>query len=177
MIDLEEIKSRINPQYADRRGSESHERKMLCDEIESLRQRLAEKDAEIELERTARQQVEKLLHKQAETIAASQLQNTQLREVVDKANGKLLAATMCHQNAVGVLVEEAYQVTTKALSLPQDTTALEAIKAQVAHEAGEVMRQRAILPFIQDHCEYFGREITDAIRALPGVTLEDIKNG
>jgi len=37
MLDLDEIKSRINPAYADRRGSESHERKMLCNEIERLR--------------------------------------------------------------------------------------------------------------------------------------------
>ena len=37
MIDLAEIKGRINPAYADRRGTESHERKMLCDEIERLR--------------------------------------------------------------------------------------------------------------------------------------------
>jgi hypothetical protein len=45
MLDLAEIKSRINPAYADRRGSESHERKMLCDEIERLRAALRhEKD-------------------------------------------------------------------------------------------------------------------------------------
>jgi predicted nuclease with TOPRIM domain len=37
MLDLDEIKSRINPAYADRRGSESNERKMLCNEIERLR--------------------------------------------------------------------------------------------------------------------------------------------
>ena len=37
MLDLDEIKSRINPDYADRRGSESNERKQLCDEIERLR--------------------------------------------------------------------------------------------------------------------------------------------
>ena len=36
MLDLEEIKSRINPAYADRRGSESNERKMLCNEIDRL---------------------------------------------------------------------------------------------------------------------------------------------
>ena len=41
MLDLDEIKSRINPAYADRRGSESHERKTLCNEIERLRAELA----------------------------------------------------------------------------------------------------------------------------------------
>ena len=45
MIDLAEIKSRINPAYADRRGTESHERKQLCDEIDRLRAALLhEKD-------------------------------------------------------------------------------------------------------------------------------------
>jgi hypothetical protein len=37
MIDLAEIKSRINPAYQDVRGTESHERKTLCDEIDRLR--------------------------------------------------------------------------------------------------------------------------------------------
>ena len=37
MIDLEYYKSRINPAYADRLGSESHERQQLCNEIERLR--------------------------------------------------------------------------------------------------------------------------------------------
>ena len=36
MIDLNEIKSRINQVYQDVLGAESHERKMLCDEIERL---------------------------------------------------------------------------------------------------------------------------------------------
>jgi hypothetical protein len=45
VIDLDEIKNRINPAYADRRGSESHERKTLCDEIERLQAALQhEKD-------------------------------------------------------------------------------------------------------------------------------------
>ena len=36
MIDLNEIKSRINQVYQYVLGAESHERKMLCDEIERL---------------------------------------------------------------------------------------------------------------------------------------------
>ena len=40
-MNLEEIKVRINPQYADTIGTESHERKWLCDEIKSMRQQLA----------------------------------------------------------------------------------------------------------------------------------------
>jgi prefoldin subunit 5 len=42
MIDLEDIKSRINPAYADTIGTESYERRMLVEEIESLRQRVEE---------------------------------------------------------------------------------------------------------------------------------------
>lgn len=48
MLDLDEIKSRINPAYADRRGTESHERKQLCDEIERLREKLNYANAVIE---------------------------------------------------------------------------------------------------------------------------------
>ena len=36
MLDLAEIKSRINPAYAEWRGTESYERRQLCDEIERL---------------------------------------------------------------------------------------------------------------------------------------------
>ena len=44
-FDLEYYKSRIISDYADRRGSESHERKMLCNEIERLQAALQhEKD-------------------------------------------------------------------------------------------------------------------------------------
>lgn len=37
VLDIDEIKSRINPAYADMLGTESYERKLLCDEIEALR--------------------------------------------------------------------------------------------------------------------------------------------
>ena len=36
MLDLAEIKSRINPTYADLHGTASNERKQLCNEIERL---------------------------------------------------------------------------------------------------------------------------------------------
>jgi len=35
-MDLAEIRSRINPQYADIPGTQSHERKWLCDRIAEL---------------------------------------------------------------------------------------------------------------------------------------------
>lgn len=39
--DLDEIESRINPLYQDVRGTESYERKMLCDRIRELESQLA----------------------------------------------------------------------------------------------------------------------------------------
>ena len=56
------------------------------------------------------------------------------------------------------------QQTLEALALPQDTTALESMIAK----AGEVMRERCV-----EECD----EAREAIRALPGVTMEDLKNG
>ena len=47
MIDLNEIKSRINPAYQDLFGTNSHERKMLCDEIEQLRNEITSVEARI----------------------------------------------------------------------------------------------------------------------------------
>ena len=47
-MNLEEIKAKINTQYADTIGTESHERKWLCDLIESLRQQLSAAQAKID---------------------------------------------------------------------------------------------------------------------------------
>lgn len=44
---LDEIKSRINPQYMDCPGTESYERKWLCDRIEALEASLRVKDLTI----------------------------------------------------------------------------------------------------------------------------------
>lgn len=147
-------------------------------EAEQVRYRqVVENDAEIERLKRERlltaDAVETLSSAHKEKLAASLLQNTQLRELIDKVNGKLLAATMCHPNAVEVLVEEAYQVTTKALALPTDTSALEAIKAEVAAKAGEVMRERCAQSgmLVANN----GIETAGAIRAIPVVTLEDLK--
>ena len=47
MLDLDDLRSRINPQYATTPGTESYERRLCVEEIEALRARVAEleKDA------------------------------------------------------------------------------------------------------------------------------------
>lgn len=100
--------------------------------IKNLIQQLAEKDAEIELERTARQQVEKLLHKQAETIAASQLQNTQLREALRSCYSEWDGNKQVQHFNIGLVYE--------ALSLPTDTTALDTHVKQVIEACLRLIR-------------------------------------
>ena len=44
-FDLEDLKARINPQYSNTIGTESYERRLCAEEIESLRARVAELEA------------------------------------------------------------------------------------------------------------------------------------
>lgn len=53
MIDLDEVKSRINPAYANSVGTESYERRLLVEEIESLRTQLAEANEVIRVAKDA----------------------------------------------------------------------------------------------------------------------------
>jgi hypothetical protein len=55
------------------------------------------------------------------------------------------------------------------LSLPSDTSALEAMIAN----AGEKMRDKCVA---QGSCNLFWPELETAIRALPGVTLDELKD-
>ena len=52
-MNLEEIKSRINPIYADAIGTESYERRWLVGEIEALRQRAEAMEVEFQRQREA----------------------------------------------------------------------------------------------------------------------------
>ena len=96
-------------------------------------------------------------------LAASQAREAQLREALlsipicyhSKINGKECACGSCESNH---LVE-------KALAQPSDTTALEAMIAK----AGEVMRERVM------QARGNGNLYPLDIRALPGVTLEDLR--
>jgi Skp family chaperone for outer membrane proteins len=122
--------------------------------VTQFRQQLAEKDSEIERLRSEADP-EALhiayLHGQADRnqqLAAAQVREHQYREAVI-------------QLAVQTTAEDREMIADKALSLPSDTSTLEAI----VQKAGEVMRERC-------------RESVHGnwqIGALPGVTLEDLK--
>lgn len=89
-------------------------------------------------------------------LAASQLQNAQLRSLIDRSFND-------HDHKWS---DDAIA----ALALPANTSALEAMIAK----AGEVMRERCA-----KSCDVIGNNrgfsCATAIRALPGVTMEDIK--
>ena len=91
-------------------------------------------------------------------LIAAQAENVRLREALDKIQDR----NMTHLRSP--VVTEIYQ---QNISHPSDTSALEALIAK----AGEVMQGRCADEFPS------GREhhIRVAIRAIPGVTLEDLK--
>lgn len=174
VIDLEEIKSRINPQYADRRGSESHERKMLCDEIEALRQQLKDVTdhyhAALEAEQVRFRQLaalrQQLREKDAEIAHWKNNHATEVRRarILKERTDMPIERVQAYEK----WGEDQQQLAaSQALTLPADTTALSAIVTK----AGEVMQIRA-----ENTATWNGQRGTaEAIRALPTITLDDIK--
>lgn len=89
--------------------------------------------------------------------AASQTRERQLREALE-----LMGRDKWHWE----------QIRDKAIAIPQDTSALEALIAK----AGEVMQERCAHeadPFELKNA--LATDIAKGIRALPGVTLEDLQ--
>jgi hypothetical protein len=144
---------------------------------ESLRQQLAEKDAElVKWQRRAWEEKSKHL--------ASQAREQQLLELL-----RLLPETVIAEQPEwdasenNGIIWQLYlsRVCGEALALPQDTAALSAMIAK----AGEVMRERCAVECEQRQMAYAtaGYErhaqatagLSDDIRALPGVTLKDLK--
>jgi len=127
--------------------------------IESLRQQLKDVTdhyhAALEAEQVRFQQ-----------LAASQAREQQLREVLDTL--ARLGNGILYGNSEGNWIAQ------RALALPQDTTALSAIVAK----AGEVATQKAMQACADlgaKGIDYFSyASFITAIRALPGVTLEDL---
>ena len=130
--------------------------------IESLRQQLAEKDAEIEhLDRTKAEwkNTAKVL---GEKLAASQAREAKLRgqilRMIDRwwpfVHKELFASDTAR---------DLYREASDSIQPPHVTSALEALIAK----AGEVMRERCLAEInYNNHVE---------VRALPCVTLEDLK--
>lgn len=94
-------------------------------------------------------------------LAASQAREAQLREATEC----LLHLCDIIGAPDGPVLDKARQ----ALALPQDTTALEAM----VKEAGEVMRVRTVGVCLEDNYDLHG--YIPSIRALPGVTMEDLQ--
>lgn len=138
----------------------------LLNEIESLRQQLAEKDAEIERITHERNNLKALLHARNTGVAASQLREQQLRAWIEK---------WCKFDSLNMDLRGWFRFSAEYKALPTDTSALEAMIAK----AGEVMRERAAKETertfdTQGRLVYF-KDFADAIRALPDVTLGDVK--
>ena len=105
-------------------------------------------------------------------LAASQGREVLLRDALKgvpigyhgRIAGKECVCGQCQSNRI---IEE-------TLSLPYDTTALEAMIAK----ASEVMQERCVdacISFGESTDLVFGEEFAEEIRALPGVTLEDLQ--
>ena len=149
------------------------ENNRLKEECEALRQQLAERDAEIAKLRSDYLSADSQAFDSWQQLAAAQLQNTQLREALHYSLGAW------HYDGVSDEHGSIFQEANNRCDQPTDTSALEAMIAK----AGECMRERALVPCKElSECEDNStkyRAAADfcglAIRALPGVTLEDLK--
>lgn len=182
-------------------ASQIWEYKTAASEIESLRQQLAEKASEIERLKATLQRRMDDIRLQAERhvsledkyrdmsqqLAASQAENESLRrankecvEYFNEAQKDLAASQAREQQYRRALViadnagddewhpytpEQAKTAIGKTIALPQDTSALEAM----IQKAGEVMRERVM------QARGKGQLYPMDLRALPGVTLEDLR--
>lgn len=139
------------------------------EEIKSLRQQLAEKDAEIDRLNAALVIAENNKWILDRKLVINQLRNRQLREAMEQEINY-------HSMQAGPKI---CLISNKLSPLPQDTTALEALIAK----AGEVMRGRCSgsaqaemdEQYIDSPPWYAVEACRDAISALPGVTLGDLK--
>lgn len=156
-----------------------------CETIESLREQLSVAASEILALRTAERLAEanaeiarlkansvKRTHELLDGIiaqAASQLRERQLREALAVVNNA------GDDEWYPYTPEQAKKAISEALDTPTDTSALEAVVAK----AGEVMRERCA-DTAEDYNgkrgEHDGSAIAHLIRAIPAVTLEDLRS-
>ena len=97
-MNLDEIRSRINPQYADCIGTESYERKWLCDRIEELERQLAEIKQVIDLSNDMRL---RLLNEALKNLIAKDAQIALLREALEGAYDYVEEAINRHMQEYG----------------------------------------------------------------------------
>lgn len=102
--------------------------------------------------------------KLSKQLAAEQAKNAGLREVLRSAEDYMFGPTAWEPEDEALFLK----ALTEALSTPSDTSALEAIVKM----ASEVMRKKCADASIDLYSE---RSTFEAIHALPGVTLEDLK--
>lgn len=102
-------------------------------------------------------------------LAASQAREAQLREALEDANDFVERYSNRWDGINGKHPYTVVESSRKALALPQDTTALEVMIA----EAGEAMRERTVGVCLEDNYDLHG--YIPSIRALPGVTMEDLQ--
>lgn len=165
----------LRQQLAEKSAEATRFETMFCyvnADFSKLEQQLAEKDAEIERLRRSVSTAVKLLDVEGPTdvidlLAASQARERQLREALQLVANRFIC---WHTAAV------------EALALPADTSAIEAM----IRKAGECMRERCRETAeelqhphggtceSQDWCDGI-KHSAEAIRALPGVKLEDLK--
>lgn len=110
-----------------------------------------------------------------EQLAASQAREQQLREALSYINHSMNQALLPGNDKHRELILS-QSMSAQALALPQDTTALEAMIAK----AGEVMRERCAVEAYEWDMAYVLADTApignaEAIRALPVVTLSDLK--
>lgn len=155
MTDTPEQLRRLVSSYKTLTDAQANQLNVLKDRLYTLRG--ADKALDSEREANA------LL---TEQLAASQSREQKLRAAINSMAGE----TTSHYDRL--------EIARKALSLPQDTSALEAM----IQKAGEVMRARCAVEAYEWAMAYVVEDTApvgnaDAIRALPSVTLEDLKNG
>lgn len=153
-------------------------------ELEQLKLQLAEKDKEIEQLKSENRDACMGLNDYyfGQQLAASQAREVQLREALEDANDFVERHSNRWDGINGKHPCTVVESSRQALALPQDTTALSAMIAK----AGEVMRGQCVdvigpygktryLSSYEEGCEDTKAGIDTEIRALPGVTLEDLK--
>lgn len=145
------------------------------DMFKNLLRKLAEKDAEIERLKAQVFTLVRNEHEARQQLVESQALVTRLREALDAVQqvaNRSEGIAGWHLNGGIASWDSILPEVDEALALPSDNTALREMIAK----AGEVMRERCVAAMGADKGPLCGTKYaTDAIRALPGVTLEDLQ--